>query len=157
VYVEATLTLRDFHTKEIIATEVISSNPALKEMKDTEVRGVHPADVKGVREQPPTMLTESQAVKEAERQVLEQITAKTMAMLPKYTKRFYAEGQLAMEQGRVDDAVENFICHWSFFRGKLEKSELENLSGLVYARTGFDFQKDGRTLPGLGLASAVRP
>jgi hypothetical protein len=157
VHVEATLTLRDFHTKEVIASEVISSDPTLREMKDTEIRGVNPADVKGVRDQPPTMLTETQALKLAERQVLDQITSKAMTMLPKFTKRFYTEGRLAVEQGRLDDAVENFICHWGFFRGKLEKGELENLSGVVYARTGFDFQKDGRTLTGLGLASTVRP
>jgi hypothetical protein len=75
-------------------------------------------------------------------------------MLPKYTKRFYTEGHAAMEQGRVDDALENFIFHWSFFRGKVEKGELEPLSNLVYSRTGFDFQKDGRILP---IRSEVRP
>jgi hypothetical protein len=80
-----------------------------------------------------------------------------MVMLPKFTKRFYAEGRLAAEQGRIDDAVENFICHWGFFRGKVEKGELDSLSGVVYTRTGFDFQKDGRILAGLGLASAIRP
>lgn len=156
-HVEATLTLRDFQTKEIIATEVISSDPALREMKDSEVRGVLPTDVRGVRDQPPTMLTEAQALKQAEREVLEKITSRSLVMLPKFTRRFYAEGRLALEQERLDDAVENFICHWGFFRGKLEKGELEGLSGVVYSRTGFDFQKDGRILPGLGLASAVRP
>jgi hypothetical protein len=154
VNVEVTLTLRDLESKQNIAREVISSAPALREMKDTEIRGVHPQDVKGVREQPPTMLTESQALREAERQVLEQITSKTLTMLPKYTKRFYAEGHLAMEQGRVDDALENFICHWGFFRGRVEKGELDTLSSLVYSRTGFDFQKDGRILP---IRTAVRP
>jgi hypothetical protein len=156
VHVEATLTLRDFHTKEIIGSEVISSDPALREMKDTEIRGVLPTDVKGVRDQPPTMLTESQALKLAERQVLDQITTKTIAMLPKFTRRFYAEGRLALEQERFDDAVENFICHWGFFRGKLEKVELESLSEVVYNRTGFDFAKDGRVLTPL-VVSALRP
>jgi hypothetical protein len=154
VYVEVTLTLRDFQTKEIIAKEVVSSAAALRDMKDTEIRGVHPADVRGVRDQPSTMPSETQALRDAERQVLEQITSKTVAMLPKYTKRFYTEGHAAMEQGRVDDALENFIFHWSFFRGKVEKGELEPLSNLVYSRTGFDFQKDGRILP---IRSEVRP
>ena len=128
VTIELKLFLRDNLTKEVIASDRIAVNG---DRTDDETKGVHEKDVKGGRNRASILVSEQQALRELERSVLEQITTKTIAMLPSYTRRFFKEGQNALKSDRTDDAVENFICHWAFFRGKVDRAELDVLGDVI--------------------------
>jgi len=140
VAIELKLFLRDNLTREIIASERVV---ATDDRSDEQVTGVHEKDNTGARNRALTLVSEQQALRELERSVLNEITTKTLAMLPNYTRRFLKEGQSALKDDRTDEAVENFICHWAFFRGKLEPAELEPMAGVILRETGFDLSTEG--------------
>jgi hypothetical protein len=140
VAIELKLFLRDNLTREIIASERVV---ATDDRSDEEVTGVHEKDNTGARNRALTLGSEQQALRELERSVLNEITTKTLAMLPNYTRRFFKAGQSALKDDRTDEAVENFICHWAFFRGKLEPAELEPMAAVILRETGFDLSTEG--------------
>jgi hypothetical protein len=153
VGIDLKLLLRDTLTREIIASQTIT---AKDDRTDEEIKGVHDKDVKGARNRAPILIPEQQALKELERSVLNELTAKTLAMLPNYTRRFFKEGQNALQADRTDEAVENFLSHWAFFRGKLYRAEMETIGEVVLRETGFDISAEGPRFLTLAATAAAQ-
>ena len=51
-----------------------------------------------------------------------------------------------MKAGRLDDAVEAYLCHYAFFRGKLPPAEIDRIGEMVMKETVFDLNKQGEKL-----------
>jgi hypothetical protein len=150
--IELRLFLRDNLTREVIASERIVVND---DRTDEEVKGVHEKDVKGARNRASILVAEQQALRELEKTVLNEITTKTVAMLPNYTRRFLREGQAALKGDRTDEAVENFISHWAFFRGKVDRAELDQIGEVILRETGFDLSNEGSRFLSLAVSTAA--
>lgn len=151
--IELKLLLRDNLTREVIASERIAVSDG---RSDEEVKGVHEKDVKGARNRASLLVSEQQALRELERSVLNELTTKAIAMLPSYTRRFFREGQSALKSDRTDEAVENFICHWAFFRGKVDRGEMDIAGDVVLRETGFDLSTEGSRFLSFAVATAAQ-
>ena len=82
----------------------------------------------------------------AQREVLDSLEDKIKDSLPAYIHRFYRDGMRLYESGRRAEAVELFLCHWAFLRGRLPEAQREVVFGVVKSETGFDLVRDGQTL-----------
>ena len=149
---ELTITLRDLFTREMIAREFVSF---VKDGEGDEISGVRESDVSGVRNLPVRLAAPEQVLREAERSCLESLDTKIKNLLPQFTQRFFKEGQKMLELGKVEDAIEQFICHWAFFRGRLESPQEEFIADTVRREIGFDLRKNGQEL--LSLVARVAP
>jgi hypothetical protein len=66
--------------------------------------------------------------------------------LPAFNTRFYSEGEKALKSNRGEDAVEAFLCYWTFFRGKLDPVQAEHINDVVKRETGFDLSRQGSSI-----------
>jgi thioredoxin-like negative regulator of GroEL len=144
------VTLRDYFSREALATDTIGFHD---EKEAVEIDGVRAQDVNGLRNQPVRLPSTEQVLREAERTVLEQLEKKISTMLPVYTNRFFNEAEKAFKSGQVDDAVEFYLCHWTFFRGKLDSAQMNRIADVVKRETGFDLFKQGASLLAMSIAS----
>ncbi len=149
--IEVTVTLRDYFSRDALAADTVSFHD---EREAVEIDGVRPQDVTGVQNQPVRLPSTEQVLREAERTVLDQLEKKIRALLPTYTSRFYNEAEKALKSGQVEDAVEYYLCHWVFFRGKLDPAQTERIADIVKRETGFDLYKQGGYLLSMSIASA---
>jgi len=144
--------LRDYFSREEIASDTIRFH---NEREDTQLDGVQDRDLSGVRNKPPRILPPDQVLRDAERSTLEILNTKLLKLLPSYTSRFYKEGERTTKANRVDDAVESLICHWAFFRGKLDSRQQEWIRDLVKSETGFDLSTQGGNLLSLIVSTSA--
>lgn len=151
--VEAQVTLRDWFTRQAITSVAL---PFHNERSAVEIYGVRDRDINGLQNQPVRMPSTDQVLREAERYVLEGLEKQLRELLPKYTARFSGEAEKALKADRYEDAAEAYICHWAFYRGRLDPGQVERVNEIVFAETGFDLAKDGaKALP--MLVPAIRP
>jgi hypothetical protein len=151
--VEVQVTLRDWFTREAIATVTI---PFQNERSATEIVGVRDRDVTGLQNQPVRIPSTDQVLREAERAVLEGLERQLGEVMPKYAGRFLGEAENALKAGRDEDALEAFICHWAFYRGRLDSKQATRVNDSVFNGTGLDLTKDGEKVLRM-LAPAMRP
>jgi hypothetical protein len=149
--VEVTVTLRDYFSREALATDKVSFHD---EKESVEIVGVKPEDTNGLQNQPVRMPSTEQILREAERTVLDQLEQKIRTILPMYTNRFFNEAEKAYKVGQIDDAIEYYLCHWEFMRGKLDKAQMERIAEIVKRETGFDLYSQGSYLLSISIASA---
>ena len=141
-HVELLLTLRDFYTKSRIESrEIVFSE--VKE--DGQLEGVRESDTSLIRNEPVRLPSTQQMLARAQREVLDSLEDKIKESLPAYIHRFYHEGMRLYESGRRTEAVELFVCHWAFLRGRIPETQREVMFAVVKEETGFDLVRDGQT------------
>jgi hypothetical protein len=151
--VEIAVTMRDYFSREALITDTISFHD---EKEAVEIDGVRPQDVNGLRNQPVRLPSTEQVLREAERTVLAQLEKKISTVIPTYTNRFFNEAEKAFKAGQTEDAVEFYICHWIFFRGKLDGAQMNHVADIVKRETGFDLLRQGASLLAMSIASAAQ-
>ncbi len=141
--IEIEISLRDSNSKEIIAQEKI---PYHVESNGVEVTGVRDRDLDGHQNVKLRLPEKEEALAEAARVVREELDKKLPLVLQQYTYRFFNEGEKALKAGRVDEAVESYLCHWAFYRNKLDATQMERISDVVKRETAFDLARHGEKL-----------
>ncbi len=141
--VEVEMVLRDYFSKEVIAQDKIRYSA---EQEGTEVSGVRDTDVSGVHTQPLRLPEKEESLAEGARIVREDLDKKLPQLLHSYTTRFFGEGEKSLKAGRSDDAVEAYLCHWAFFGGHLDQSQMDKIVDIVKRATGFDLLQHGDKL-----------
>ena len=140
--VELLLTLRDFFTKSQIESQKIIFSDV---KEDSQLDGVRESDTSLVQNEPVRLPSPEQMLARAQREVLDSLEDKIKESLPPYIHRFYHEGMHLYESCQRAEAVELFICHWAFLRGRLPEDQREVVFGVVKEETGFDLDRDGQT------------
>jgi hypothetical protein len=142
--IELNVTLQDFRNRELMKVERIEFK---RELEAIEIAGVREGkDINGLVNQPARLPDREQVLREGERYVIEQLGQKIQQMVPAYTNRFFREGEQRLKQNHVEDAVEFFLCHWVFVKGRLDDLQRDLVYEVVKQQTGFDLDKEGRML-----------
>lgn len=74
------------------------------------------------------------------------LNAKVPELLKPYLDRFYYSAKKAMEENRKDDAAEDFLTHWAFYRGKVDPELSKQIVRTVLEATGFNLAENGAEL-----------
>ena len=142
--IELEINIRDQTSKEKFApTEIIKLHD---ERAGEKILGVRDTDINGIQNQEDFLTPAEEVLKELQRKALEDLDSKVPDLVNAYTHRFYFEGEKDLNNRQVDEAVENFICHWTFLRGNITEEQSGKINGLVKRSTGFDLAKDGHIL-----------
>ena len=141
--IEVEISLRDSNSKEIIAQEKI---PYHVELTGQEVTGVRDRDLDGRQNLKLRLPEKDEALAEASRVVREELDKRLPLVLQQYTYRFYNEGEKAFKAGRIEEAVESYLCHWAFYRNKLDPAQMLRISDIVKRETAFELAKHGEKL-----------
>ncbi len=141
--IELEIVLKDNFSKEVIAQDKIVYST---ELKGEERSGVKDRDTTGVQNQPLRLLNKDESLAEGARVVREDLDKKIPLLLRAYTERFFNEGEKALAAGRLDDAVEAYLCHWAFFAGHLDPAQTRRIATIVKGATAFDLEKYGDKL-----------
>ncbi len=134
------LEFRDMLEKQLLGSDEVDIN---RQDKATEVAGVQERDVNGLINRPARIKTPEQLLREAERDGLKALDEKVPALLAKYTERYYNEGEKMLAEGRTGDALENFVCYWYTFRGRMDEKRSQHIREVVKLYTGFDLNVPG--------------
>lgn len=133
--VKLNLEMRDMLEKQLLGSEAVEK----ADKKSTvEIAGVRDKDVNHLFNKPARLPAAEQILRECERSALEQMDAKVQRLVTQYLQRFHAEAEKALREGRAEDALENFLCHWYFFRGRLEEKQSRQILDLVKSQLGID-------------------
>jgi hypothetical protein len=139
--VELNLTLRDYVSREVLKSDFVRYTPM--ERQAVEIEGVKDSDTNGLQNQRLRLPTTEEDLRAAERAALDSLDKKLQEILPAYSNRFFNDGERAMRANDVDRAVESYLCHWAFFRGKLPQTQMDRVADIVKKETGFDLKKEG--------------
>jgi hypothetical protein len=133
--IKMNLELRDMLEKQLISADKIEV-----EDKKTgiEMAGVRDKDVNQLLNKPARLPSADQLLQDSQRVALQQLDEKLNQLVAPYVQRFYAEGEKALRDNRVEDAVENFLCHWYFFRGRLPEEQSRTIRTLIKQECGLD-------------------
>jgi hypothetical protein len=74
------------------------------------------------------------------------LNAKVPELLKPYLDRFYYSAKKALEESRKDDAAEDFLTHWAFYRGKVDPELSKQIVKTVLEATGFNLAQNGSEL-----------
>jgi outer membrane protein assembly factor BamD (BamD/ComL family) len=141
--VEIQVTFRDYFSKESIASKTIRFHD---ERSATEIAGVKETDVSHAENSPVRLTSPQDVLEKAQRAALEDLDQAIAQILPVYVNRFYNEAEKAMKAKKLEDAVEAYLCHWAFMRGKLDAEQLDRISEVVRQETAFDLKRNGEAL-----------
>jgi hypothetical protein len=133
--VKINLEIRDHHTKQLIEARVVEGK---KEAQQTEIVNVRDRDTNNLSNRAARMPPSEQLLREAEEATFQKFDDDIARMVRMYTDRFYLEGEKALQESRVSDALENFLCHWFFYRGKVDESHAQRIRDLVKKELGLD-------------------
>jgi hypothetical protein len=150
--VEVSVLLRDYFSRDELARDTIRFDD---KRQATEIDGVRLQDVTGLQNQPVRLPSPEQVLREGERTVLDQLEKKIRQILPTYTNRFLTAAERAVKAGQIDDAVEYYLCHWVFVRGKLDPAEADRIANIVKRETGFDLHRQGANLLSLTIGATA--
>jgi len=142
--IEVEVILRDFYSKEVIDQKKIQYHLPRKAVEITGVK--EDKDVNGLQNQPHRLPEKDQALAEGSRAVREGLDKAIPQLLRSYTDRFFNEGEKSLKAGRIDDAVEAYLCHWAFYGGHIEPAQMERIAEIIKGATAFDVKKDGEKL-----------
>lgn len=134
------LELRDMLEKQLLGQQLVETN---RQQSQVEIAGVREKDVNHLTNKPARLPSAEQLLRECERNTLELLDEKVRLLVSQYLNRFYAEGEKALREGRTEDALENFLCHWHSFRGRLEESQSRRIRELVKREMGLDLSAAG--------------
>ena len=129
------LEIRDMLGKQLYGSQVIET---ADQRSQIEIAGVRDKDVNHLINKPVRLPSAEQLLRQSERKALELLDDKVRLLVNQYLQRFYAEGEKALQEGRTEDALENFLCHWYFFRGRLEENQSRRIQELVKRAIGLD-------------------
>jgi len=129
------LELRDMLEKQLISDDKIE---VVDKRTGVEIAGVRDKDVNQLINKPARLPSADAVLQDAQRVALTQLDEKLNQLVAPYVQRFYAEGEKALRDNRVEDAVENFLCHWYFFRGRLPEEQSKTIRTLVKRECGLD-------------------
>lgn len=138
--VKMNLEVRDMLEKQLLGAETIEKGD---KKVGVEIAGVREKDVNHLFNKPARLPASDQLLRESERNALEEVDDKVQRLMGQYLQRFYKEAEKALQEGRADDAMENFLCHWFFFRGRLEESQARRIQDLVRQHIGLDLSAVG--------------
>ncbi len=133
--IKMNLELRDMLEKQLLGSEAIEAS---EENKQVEIAGVREKDVNNLMNKSARLPPVEQALQECNRKALQQVDDKVPRVVTQYLNRFYAEGMKALREGRSEEAVENFLCHWFFFRGRVNETQSQQIRDHVRFHTGLD-------------------
>lgn len=133
--VQMNLEVRDYLEKQLLASDTIAASD---EKSQVEISGVRDRDVNNLMNRSAKLPPADQLARECERKSLEQVDEKTRALIGQYLQRFYMEGEKALRENRLEDAVENFICHWYLMRGRTDDKQTQRIRDAVKLATGLD-------------------
>ncbi len=150
--VELRINLSDLKTKEVIFDGVIAFS---EEQPAVKVEGVHAKDASGARDEALLLPSTEQSLQKGERHVLASLEAKIAEILPLFTHRFFKEGGKLYDLGKRAEAAEQMLCHWAFFRGRLDESQAEFSARVILEEAGFDVERNGAEF--LSLVARTAP
>lgn len=139
--IHTNLEMRDMLEKLLLGSDVIE---AADKKSDVEISGVREKDL-NLLNRAARLPSAEQLLQQCQRLALEQLDEKVPRLVSQYLQRFYAEGEKALREGRAEDALENFLCHWFFFRGRLDEDQSRRIVELVKREIGLDLTTS--TLP----------
>jgi hypothetical protein len=139
--VELSVELRDYMTRESLKRDTIRSNKP--PIQAEEIEGVKDADKNNLQNKRLKLPDKEESLDEAGTIVSEELERKIQETLPVYTNRFFNEGEKRMKANQVDEAVEAYICHFAFMKGRMSPAQLDRVSDVVKTQTGFDLKRDG--------------
>lgn len=113
-------------------------------VKGIEITGVHPNDIEAHQNRTLVMISREEALGQAERFVLDEINKSVPEMIPAYTDRFLLAGKQQLEAKQSEEAVESFLCHWAFMRGKLSAENALLIRDTVKASTAYNLEKNNQ-------------
>jgi hypothetical protein len=134
------LEIRDMLEKQLLGSDSLD---VLRQEEATEIAGVRDRDVNNLINRPARMKSAEQMIRESERDALQGLDEKVQALMTKYIQRFYSEGEKALREGRNDDALENFLCYWFTFRGRMDQKQSDHIREVTKQITGFDLSSTG--------------
>lgn len=140
------LEVRDMLEKQLLGAETIESTD---QRSQVETAGVRDKDINHLINRPARLPVPEQLLRECERKALEGLDDKVKRLVTQYLQRFYSEGEKALREGRTEDAVENLLCHWFAFRGRVDESQSKRIRDVVKQATGFDLSSTGILLMSL--------
>jgi hypothetical protein len=138
---ELSVELRDYVTRESLKRDTIKSNRP--PIQAEEIEGVKDSDRNNLQNKRLKLPTKADSLDEAGANVSEELEKRIQEILPVYTNRFFNEGERRMKANQVEEAVEAYICYFAFMKGKMLPVQLDRVSEVVKAQTGFDLKRDG--------------
>ena len=138
--VKMNLEIRDQIEKQLLGADNIQ---ATDQRTGVEISGVRDKDVSNLMNRQARLPTAEQLLRDCEKKAVEAVDDKVRTLVTKYLQRFYNEGEKALGEDRTEDAIENFLCHWYSFRGRLDENQAKVIRDAVKSYTGFDL---GRTM-----------
>lgn len=133
--VKMNLEVRDYLEKQLIGSDSIS---VADERPGVEIAGVRDKDVNQLMNKTARLPTAEQVARDCERNALQQVDDKVRALVNQYLQRFYEEGEKALRENRLEDAAENYLCHWFLMRGRMDEKQAQRIRDTVKALTGLD-------------------
>jgi len=144
--IKLSLEVRDMLTKQPLGSEAIEVGDQKTQL---EIAGVRDKDINHLANRQARLPSADQLLRECERKALEQLDEKLRTMALQYLQRFYNEGERALREGRNEDGLENFLCHWYSFRGGLDARQAQRIRDLIRFATGFELSPTGPLPAGL--------
>ena len=138
------LVLRDMLEQQVLASDEVDIS---RHVEGIEIAGAREADVNGLMNQPAHMNTPEQELDEAEHDALQALDEKVPGLLAKYTERYYKEGEKALAEGRITDGLENLICYWFTFVGRMDERHAQRIREVVKQNLGLEFPTSETNLP----------
>jgi len=125
-----------------------------KERKGFEITGAKEPDI----DQPIAWQPAAEDLLDLQSDIGKELDLTIPALLKPYLDRFYAAGEQSLKNKRPEEAAENFLCHWAFYRGKVEEDvRLKAVRNTILQLTGFDLNKDGVRLVEALMKSHAAP
>lgn len=133
--IKMNLEIRDQIEKQLLGADNIQ---ATDQRTGMEIAGVRDKDVSNLMNRQARLPTAEQLLRDCEKKALEALDDKVRNLVTQYLQRFYNEGEKALSEGRTEDALENFLCYWYSFRGRLTEAQSKVIRDAVKSYTGFD-------------------
>lgn len=133
--VHMNLELRDMLEKLLISSDQIE---VVDQRKGVEIGGVRDRDINQLINKQARLPSADMLLAENHKIALQQLDDKLNQLVTPYFQRFYAEGEKALRENRTEDAVENFLCHWYFYRGRLPEEQSRTIRTLIKKECGLD-------------------
>jgi hypothetical protein len=139
-HISMNVEIRDMLEKQLIGSESVDTT---RGEKATEISGVRDRDVNNLINRPARLKSTEQTLRESERNGIQALDEKIQSWMTKYIQRYYNEGEKALREGRNDEALENFLCYWFTFRGRMDQRFSQHIAEVVKQMTGFDLNPAG--------------
>jgi hypothetical protein len=117
-----------------------------KRREDHEITNVREKDKGNTQEKRLLWPPASEDLQEVQSKIDAALDAKIPELVKSYLDRFYFSGERALKENRLDDAAEDFLCHWAFYRGRVDPEQSKVIVKTIMERIGFDLNTQGEDL-----------